>query len=223
MTRLNVVVEGQAEETYVNQVLALHLTSFNVGAIARRVEFSRKREKIHRGGLLDYPKLRKDVMNWLNQDRRAMVTTMVDLYALPDSFPKRDQARRIADPHARVVFLEQAFAEDIGSSRFIPNLQLHEFEAILFTDIGRLRLYYPKHDSQIAALETEASHYANPELINEGATTAPSKRILRAVPQYEKVLAGSLIAIDLGLSLIRPSCTHFHEWIAKLEALHTTA
>jgi hypothetical protein len=219
MTRLNVVVEGQAEETYVTEVLARHLAGFNVFAVARRVEFSRRREIIFRGGLLDYAKLRKDVVNWLKQDEGAMVTTMVDLYALPNTFPKRAEATKIQDPCKRVNFLEQAFGEDINSKRFVPFIQLHEFEAMLFVDIRSLTSYYPAYKTGIARLQVETQSYKSPELINEGETTAPSKRILREVPIYEKVLAGSLVAIDLGLPSIRSSCLHFNQWLTKIESL----
>jgi hypothetical protein len=219
MKRLNIVVEGQAEETFINEVLAQHLAQFNVGAVARRVEFSHKKKAIFRGGLVDYAKLRRDVVNWLNQDRAAFVTTMVDLYALPDDFPKRGEARKISSAQKKADFLEQAFAGDIGAKMFIPNIQLHEFETLLFVDIQGLRTYYPTHTKEIANLQAETARFKNPEEINEGKTTAPSKRILNHVPSYEKVIAGSLMAIDLGLTKIRPSCQHFDGWLTKLERL----
>lgn len=218
MIRVNIVVEGQAEETFVNEVLAQHLAQFNVGAVARRVEFSRKREQIQRGGLLEYPKLRKDVSNWLKQDRHAFVTTMVDLYALPGDFPQREEAAGLARPLERVLFLERAFAGDINSRHFIPNIQLHEFEALLFVRIGGLQPYYPAFASEIAQLEAATANL-NPEEINEGRTTAPSKRILNHVPIYDKVIGGSLMVIDLGLPAIRVRCPHFDQWVTKLEQL----
>jgi len=220
MKRLNIVVEGQAEETYINEVLSLHLAQFDVGAVARRVEFSRRKQRIvSRGGLFDYPKLKRDVTNWLKQDREALVTTMVDLYHLPSDFPKRGEAKKITNPFQKVALLESAFAEDVDSRRFIPNIQLHEFEALLFVDIARLRAYYPDYSREIANLKAETARYANPEEINEGTATAPSKRILKYVPIYDKVIGGSLMAIDLGLQAIRSRCQHFHQWLMRLEAL----
>lgn len=216
MIRLNIVVEGQAEETFIHEVLALHLAQFNVGAVARRVEFSRKREQIHRGGLLAYPKLKRDVTHWLEQDRHALVTTMVDLYALPEDFPKRAEAAKFKKPLEKVSFLEQAFGGDIGSGHFIPNIQLHEFEALLFVNIRGLRSYYPEYAGEITKLEAATANL-NPEEIDEGRTTAPSKRILNHVPIYDKVIGGSLMVIDLGLKAIRARCQHFDQWVAGLE------
>ena len=222
MTRINTVVEGQAEETCIQEALARHLADFGVAMTPRRVEFGRKKGRIYRGGLLDYAKLRKDVINWLNQDTTARVTTMIDLYALPPNFPGRDEGAKLRDPRERVIFLEEAFARDVDCGRLIPHIQLHEFEAILFTDIARLADYYPAYANPIQKLVNEASTYANPELIDEGNTTAPSKRILREVPVYEKVVAGSLLAIELGLPLIRAKCPHFNAWTSSMEQLGRT-
>lgn len=219
MKRLNVVVEGQAEETFVRECLTDHLAQFNVAAIPRRVEFGRKKGEIFRGGLIKYGKLRKDLVNWLNQDKTAVVTTMVDLYALPPDFPGRQAGKGIVNPRERVAHLEREFGNDVNCIRFMPHIQLHEFETILFTDIGRLSDYYPQHQHGINNLIAEAAHFQNPELINEGKTTAPSKRILREVPSYEKVLAGSVVALELGLPLIRQKCIHFDAWLIALEQL----
>lgn len=219
MIRVNMVVEGQAEETFVQECLARHLAGFNVAVTPRRVEFGRKKGRIARGGLLDYAKLRKDILNWLNQEKAARVTTMVDLYALPSNFPGRAEGAKLRAPHERAAFLEQAFAADIASNHFLPHIQLHEFEAMLFSDIARLANYYPAHTDGIQTLAQEATGFANPELINEGQTTAPSKRILREVPPYDKIVAGSLLALDLGLPLIRRRCPHFDAWTTKLEQL----
>jgi hypothetical protein len=219
MIRVNAVVEGQTEESFIRESLSRHLAMFGIGMTPRRVEFGRKRGRIHRGGLIEYPRLRKDVANWLNQDTKALVTTMVDLYALPDGFPGRSEGAKIANPRQRVAYLEEMFGKDIGSGRFIPHIQLHEFEAILFSDVARLSSYYPAHATGIQKLVVQSSQFDSPELIDEGRLTAPSKRILREVPIYEKVVVGSVMAIELGLPLIRSRCPHFDGWVRNLEKL----
>jgi len=217
MIRVNVVVEGQAEETFVRECLQPQLCG-RMTITARRVEFSRQRRKVYRGGLVKYAKLRKDVIDWLNQEAQSRVTTMVDLYALPLDFPGWKLAAKIKDPLQRVAALEKAFAEDIGSSRFIPNIQLHEFEALLFSDIGRLVVGYPGFRKEIESLEEETAQI-NPELINDGQETAPSKRILQTIPKYDKVWAGGLTVLEIGLPQIRKCCRHFDAWLTVLERL----
>lgn len=81
MKRINIVVEGQAEETYINEVLSIHLAQFDVGAVARRVEFGRRKQRVvSRGGLFDYLKLRRDVTNWLKQDRGFLIISIYPNY-----------------------------------------------------------------------------------------------------------------------------------------------
>ena len=125
----------------------------------RRVAFSRKKGRIYRGGLKDYTKLRKDVVNWLNQDTQAFVTTMVDLYAFADGFPRPNRGAKMADPCQRVAHLEEAFAQDVNCERFLPHIQLHEFEAMLFTDIAKLAFYYPAYSKPIQSLVTEVAPF----------------------------------------------------------------
>ncbi|HTI68856.1 MAG TPA: DUF4276 family protein [Candidatus Limnocylindria bacterium] len=219
MIRLNLVVEGQTEETYVRDELALHLAAgFQVSAVASSIQTGRRRGTIFRGGLSSYAKLRNDVINWLNQDKEAWVTTMIDLYRLPSDFPERTSAAKTADPVRRVERLESAFAQDIDSRRFIPYIQLHEFEALLFTDISRLRAFYLDSTREIEKLHIETADLP-PETINDGEMTAPSKRIQKYVPAYQKVASGATTARDIGLATIRSKCPHFDQWITKLESL----
>jgi len=56
-------------------------------------------------------------------------------------------------------------------------------------------------------------------LIDDGAATAPSKRILQAIPQYDKAAVGTLLALEVGLEAIRGKCSHFNEWLTRLETL----
>lgn len=59
----------------------------------------------------------------------------------------------------------------------------------------------------------------NPELINDGAITAPSKRILNEIPEYDKVTAGVSVAARIGLETLRDKCPHFNAWLTNLEKL----
>ena len=59
---------------------------------------------------------------------------MFDLYALPADFPGYAEARREVDPYGKVRILEDALGNDIADRRFIPYIQLHEFEALILAD-----------------------------------------------------------------------------------------
>jgi hypothetical protein len=224
MRRLNVLAEGQTEEAFVNEVLAPHLADFSVVASVRCVTTHRDRRRpdvVHRGGLPDYGKARRDLQRWMAEDGSASFTTMFDLYALPGDFPGYEIAARLTDPYDRVRTLESAMAADIGDWRLIPYIQLHEFEALLFTDPAKLDWEYLEHPRPIARLVELASRYDSPELIDDGAETAPSKRIIAEIPEYafQKASVGPQIARQIGIVRLRERCPHFSRWVERLQSL----
>jgi hypothetical protein len=175
------------------------------------------------GGIVSYAKLKNDLQRWMKEDQNpeARFTSMVDLYALPEDFPGFLPGAALNDPLQRVELLEQAFAHDIADHRFIPYLQLHEFEALVFVDPSKLDLEFIDRDPAIQALMRIRNQFANPEDIDDGEDTAPSKRIIKELPEYSgrKVTAGPRIAEAIGLDALRKECSHFDSWLTKLEQL----
>jgi len=163
IVRINILVEGVTEETFVGDILQEALALKGVNIVARRVEMSRKHGRIYRGGLINYEKAKRDIQNWLSQDKSAYLTTMFDLYALPGNFPGFDEAQRLPNPFDRVTKLEEALAEDIQNRRFIPYIQLHEFEGLLFSNIQAIdEVLRIRHQSQLSELQTIPSTPSNP-------------------------------------------------------------
>lgn len=221
VSRLNFVVEGQTEETFVRDVLAEHLAIHGVYAAARCVETSRTRLKIFKGGMSTYARAKGDIGRWLKEDRNAFLTTMFDLYGLPEDFPNVAKASSLNDPHKKAQLIENGLAADIGDSRLIPYIQVHEFEALLFCSpaVTDAALGVPPAISRLKELQKIRGAFLTPEHIDEGATTAPSKRIVQLYTAYRKQVFGPLIANRTGLDTLRQECPHFHAWISRLEAL----
>lgn len=73
----------------------------------------------------------------------------------------------------------------------------------------------------MASSSKEVESSGSPELVNDGIDTAPSKRIIREIPEYAsiKASAGPIVAEKIGLDNLRLKCRHFGEWLTKLEAL----
>lgn len=215
MTRIYLLVEGQTEEAFVNELLApryarrdLYLTPIIVSTSPG-----------HKGGVVSYAKIRPQIEKLCKQDSGAHVTTMFDLYALPGDFPgQRDPAYpATGSGRHKAQFLETAWAADIGRRHFVPHLLVHEFEALLFV---QPEAFAPWTDDDRVLDPLHAVRRTNePEDINDSPHTAPSKRILAAMPGYQKTFHGPLIACDIGLDAIRRGCPHFGEWLGKLEAL----
>ena len=111
--------------------------------------------------------------------------------------------------------------DNISDARFIPYLQLHEFEALLLSDPRQLKEQFPDKVAQIRRLVAIADSYGNPELIDDNPNTAPSKRIIAEIPEFAgmKPSAGPITALKIGLPNLRSSCLHFDEWVRKLELL----
>ncbi len=222
MTNLNIIVEGQTEETFVRDVLAPHWGARGIFAVARCVETGRKNKVIFRGGVTNYEKIRRDIVSWLNQREDTYCSTMFDLYRLPLDFPGRNSIDSNLQAYEKVKHLESAFRGNIDTPRFIPYIQLHEFETLLFAGIDKLNVFYLEENRrEIDRLATMANSYDSPELINESDENAPSKRIIREIPSYKnnKVLVGPTVAKAIGLQVLRQRCTHFNEWMDRIENL----
>jgi len=144
---------------------------------------------------------------------------MIDFYALPNDFPGYEESRQQTDLKKRIEILENCFQVDIGDYRFIPYIQRHEFEALLFAEPTKFAVAYPDRESEIQQLIAVRSEFVSPEDINEGEKTAPSKRIKTIFPSYNKVSAGPRIAAKIGIAKIRAENPHFNEWLKKLEQL----
>jgi Domain of unknown function (DUF4276) len=222
MVRLYLFAEGQTEETFANKILMPHLANYDVYLEPLMVCHARRRGRPHRGGVRNYEPMRNDILRFLAQEKAPNVsfTTMIDLYAIPARFPRLREAEGLRnDPFQRVEFLQQAFAEDINDPRFIPYIQLHEFEAILFSDPSGFQYFYSHHEAQIAELQAIADGHTSPELIDDGPQTAPSKRIIAQFPDHAKPLMGPDVAEWIGLDTIRAKCPHVHAWLSRLEGL----
>lgn len=175
-------------------------------------------------GGVSFSRLRKAIKNELGGLRsHKYVTTMIDLYGLqgfPESARLNDE-----DVYSRVRRIETAMHQALRSAQFIPYIQLHEFEAIVFVDLNELPNRFPDGEADAAAnlLRAEVGD-TPPEEIDDGPTTAPSKRLARAVPSYEfhKAEAGPTIAAAIGLARIRARCPHLNSWVTRLEQLSST-
>lgn len=226
MTRLLIHVEGQTEETFVNEVLAPHLYGCGYTMVGARL-LGNARQRSRRGGIRPWGVVRKDIIIPLMDDRESLATIMVDYYALPGTghgaWPGRDAARALAFEN-RAGEVQQgmladvcdAYDGDFDPSRFVPYVIMHEFEGLLFSDCARFAegLNEP---GLASAFQKIRDAFDTPEEINDSPHTAPSKRVLALLPGYQKPLLGTLAALHVGLAAIREECPNFSAWLTSLE------
>ena len=141
MTRVLALVEGQTEENFVDSVLAPHLYAFGYTAVSARL-LGNARQRSRRGGIRQWDSNRQDILNRLREDNAVLVTTMVDYYGLPDTWPGRRESSSLGSLRERADMVERAILADIAGSlggefeaqRFVPYVVMHEFEGLLFSD-----------------------------------------------------------------------------------------
>jgi len=79
---------------------------------------------------------------------------MIDLYKLPMDFPGKAANTRVPEnPTPYVEALEKEFAKAINDRRFIPYIQLHEYEALLFVDLDAFAISFDGQERAIEALK----------------------------------------------------------------------
>lgn len=71
--------------------------------------------------------------------------------------------------------------------------------------------------SQRIVIKDIIERYPNPEEINEGIETAPSKRLAH-IYDYDKTADSELILEMIGLDVIYNKCPRFREWLNILVA-----
>jgi hypothetical protein len=226
MSRLLIHVEGETEETFVNEVLSPHLYGYGYVSIGARL-IGNARQRDRRGGIRAWSSVRKDILNHLKEDTNCLSTTMVDYYALPGAregaWPGRAHASLLvfADKAATI---ERALLEDISNemgdgfdqSRFVPYVMMHEFEGLLFSDADRFGKAIGRPDLS-QAFQAIRNQFPTPEEIDDSPLTAPSKRVKNLFDGYEKPLMGTLAVLEIGLEAIRRECPLFRNWIERLE------
>jgi hypothetical protein len=141
---------------------------------------------------------------------------MVDLYRIPSDAPGFEEARAIRDPIERARMLELRLREDIADWRFLPYIQVHEFEALLFSEPSAFRNAFPEAAVEIERLDEIADTMPSPEHIDDGFDTSPSKRIASLLSEFAKPVHGPMIVNHIGLATIRRKCFHFDEWYRDL-------
>lgn len=220
MTRVHVICEGQTEEMFVNELLQPMFSGKSVYLMPSLIG-----KPGHKGGNFKFERLCTDVRNYLLNDKNSYCTTFFDFYGLPNSFPGKKESNDFADLQDKANTVKNAMtnklSEIVGQDtiqRFIPYVQMYEFEALLFSSPDSFAKSLGK-ESLIDKLEGIVSEFETPEHINDSPQTAPSKRIEKLIPSYEKPIMGNLAAIEVGINTMQEKCIIFNDWLKKLQGL----
>ncbi|AJB67577.1 DUF4276 family protein [Acinetobacter baumannii] len=217
MVRVHIICEGQTEETFINEVLMPEFSKKDIYLYPALIG-----RPGHKGGNVKYSRMKTDIENRLN-DKEAYCTTFFDFYGLDSNFPGKEIALRHNSLSSKKQILEDQFVQklihDIGENhlrRFIPYVQMYEFEGLLFSDSEAIA---SNLGINLASVERILTEFDTPEHINNSPQTAPSKRLQALSSSYDKVFLGSLIALDVGIAKMREKCAGFDNWLTQIEQL----
>jgi hypothetical protein len=217
MKRIIIICEGETEQEFCKDVLQPYFQT-------KQKFIAYPTIKKSGGGIVAWETLKKQIEMHLKQEPTAIVTTFIDYYGLngeKNKFPQWEFAKTIVDKNKRMDFLEHAMLTTLDESlrfRFIPYIQLHEFEGLLFNNIEVFNSEItPQEFSNYNYLVRTINDNPNPELINEGKYTAPSKRLMQIIIGYNKPVYGAILAEKIGLTRMRNKSPRFNQWINILE------
>jgi hypothetical protein len=218
MKRIIVICEGPTETEFCKDVLNPYLSAQNIYLQTPLVKKSG-------GGIVPWSNLKKQIENHLLQDNQAIVTTLIDYYGINArfQFPRWDEAHKQIDKNMRMEILESGMLQSITgnlNNRFLPYIQLHEFEGLLFNNMSSFLNHIPDSDFiNKTELSNIINQYPNPELINDTPDNAPSYRLKRLIKGYNKIVYGSILAQEIGLARLKDKSPRFNQWILKLESI----
>ncbi len=195
-----VICEGESEEAFVNILLNNYVYEnyrfFAVPLLLR--------------GTSTYKHLVRETRRMAYQKHNFIVTSMVDFYGLKEK-PVLKQSF-----HDKMALeLEEHYFNDVGCQNFIPYISMHEYEAIYFSNPSVFSVYSPGDVGKAQKILQKFG--GNPEAINGGETTAPSKRIKKFEPRYRKKSGAKELLKNLTIPDISNKCHHFSGWIQSLE------
>ena len=202
MIRLAIAVEGETEEALVKSILVNHLHARHVYPTP-----------ILLGGNVSVASLASEMTRlYWNFDQ---VTSLVDFYGFRGKGTKS------------LKQLELDVWEEVNCKikrswdqyRVFPYIQRHEYEGLLFSDVNAFARAANATSACVDGLKRIRSCFNTPEDIDDGSHSAPSKRILKLMPNYQKIVHGVDVATEIGLQVICSQCPRFNKWMAKLESL----
>lgn len=215
MPRLIFIVEGDAEQHFINSHLVDYLSQKFPGTGMHAQKITTNRQMNKKGGNVSYALFQNELRRTAAQGN-VMITTMVDFFCIPNDFPGYSTDVRTIDVMENNIRTDCSAI--IAPQFFLPYIQKHEFEALLFANpSGFSNILDAKGLNQVTKIVKD---YGNPEDIDGGVDTAPSKR-LASIFDYRKVADSLLVMSDVSIDKLRSACPRFNEWVGRLECALT--
>lgn len=165
---ISIVCEGPTEVDFVKK--KLNKNYFNLRNISLKPIAINKSEWQSMEGNVSVDRLAA----FVKKAEFKIVTTLVDFYGFKN--------KGVKTPHE----IEDELKERVNQEFFIPYLQVPETEALWFSDINAIAGAKNADDQQKKSLSEIIRQYQNPEDMNDGIATAPSKRLEKSLRIMKK-------------------------------------
>lgn len=225
MKRIYVLVEGQTEKEFISRILAPFFA--NKGTSISAIPMSRS------GGGMGFSNLaqfKNNIRPLLYEKDQPIITTMVDLYRFPvqsnDATEETELKKYSNEPNIATrisgfeSIMKQAVQNIAPYSYFIPYIQKHEFEALLFSDPFAFSI---EDDAIRQDVEKVLHHISDPEEINTSEKGHPAQRLIDIYASHNKRFQKGADAVDIaevtGIETILARCPNFRHWIETLTNL----
>ena len=211
MKTVIIICEGETEEEFCKTLLSQYLQG------VCRIEVRLL------GGNCNWERIKNFDEKELKQQKTAVVTTFFDYYGVKTkNFPNWTKSLNFnkANVRDRIDLLEVGMLEAIDNNlsyRFIPYIQMHEFESFLFNNIEVFDDNFNQNEFNRTELLTLLNDFPDPEMINQGTETSPSHRLIKILSSYDKIVYGNILAEMIGIDNIRKKNKHFNDWIKRLK------
>lgn len=211
LNSIHIIAEGQTEGEFINQFLKEYFWKNYQVTVTYNIL----------GGSINFQKIKTMIEMCLKIYRNSIITTMIDYYGIKNlsNFPGYTPSNNGLN---NVKSMESELLKCFDSNyhwRLIPYFQLHEFEALLFSDVSAFYNISDVSQTEINQLEGILSEFKYPEHINSN--IPPSHRIKRVISRYNKIIHGIEVLKKIveknGFDGLKGQCQHFGEWFSQLE------
>lgn len=204
---IGVVCEGQTETDFMKQLNKKYFNKINISL--KPVGINDEQKNI--GGNISIAR----VVDFLHKhsNMHPMLTTFIDFYRL-----KNKGNKKVSELEEEI---KNEFHKDnkYRNKILIPYIQIHETEALWFSDINAIIQVKNANKKQQEDLSKIIEKYKNPEDINDSYETAPSKRLENIFGNYSKVIDGKEISNKISINIFIEKCPRFSKWVNKITNL----
>lgn len=141
------------------------------------------------------------VVKYIKRAKTKVITSLIDYYGF------------INPNELTVEELTKEIKEHFETNSVIPYIQMHEIEALWFSNIDKIIEKMNADKKQTEELNRIVNKYSNPEEINNSKETAPSKRLEKIFLGYDKIIDGLNIAKEIDMNTFMAKCPRFSAWI----------